>query len=100
MWQTIIRDGCWQGENHNRRKNGDIYPQWMTISTIHDDDGNIVNYFAIFSDISVIKKSQDELNYLAHHDHLTGFANRLLFNARLDHALQLAGREKKKSPCC
>ena len=96
MWQTIIRDGCWQGENHNRRKNGDIYPQWMTISTIHDDDGNIVNYFAIFSDISVIKKSQDELNYLAHHDHLTGFANRLLFNARLDHALKQADREKEK----
>jgi diguanylate cyclase (GGDEF)-like protein/PAS domain S-box-containing protein len=96
MWQTINREGFWQGEIYNRRKNGDIYPQWMTISIIRDDDGKVLNYFAIFSDISVIKKSQEELNYLAHHDYLTGFANRLLFNARLEHALEQAVRNNDK----
>ena len=96
LWDSIQRYGTWQGEIYNRRKNGEIYPEWMAISTIHDDQGTTLNYFAIFSDISAIKKSQEELNRLAHYDHLTGLANRLLFNTRLEHAIEQADRDNEK----
>jgi diguanylate cyclase (GGDEF)-like protein/PAS domain S-box-containing protein len=96
IWDSIKVFGTWQGEIFNRRKNGEIYPEWLSISTIHDDQGNLLNYFAIFSDISHIKKSQEELNRLAHYDHLTGLANRLLLNARLEHAIEQADRNNEK----
>lgn len=96
LWESINTSGHWQGEIYNRRKNGELYPEWMAISTIHDDQGKVVNYFAIFSDISVIKKSQQELDRLAHYDHLTGTANRLLFNVRLEHAIEQADRDNEK----
>ncbi len=96
LWESINESGHWQGEIYNRRKNGELYPEWMAISTIHDDQGKVLNYFAIFSDISVIKKSQQELDRLAHYDHLTGVANRLLFNVRLEHAIEQADRNNEK----
>ncbi len=96
MWHTIDSTGHWQGEMINRRKNGEVYPQWMTVNTIHDPDANIMNYICIFSDITHIKKSQEKLDYLAHHDHLTGLANRLLFNARLEHSIERAARDNEQ----
>jgi diguanylate cyclase (GGDEF)-like protein/PAS domain S-box-containing protein len=96
LWDSINTSGHWQGEIFNRRKNGELYPEWMAISTIHDEQGKVLNYFAIFSDISVIKKSQQELDRLAHYDHLTGAANRLLFNVRLEFAIEQADRNHTK----
>jgi len=86
--------GYWQGEITHRKKNGDTCPLWVSISTIYEDDKKAVNYVAMFSDISSIKQSQEKLEFLAHHDHLTGFANRLLFNARLEHAIDQAHRNR------
>lgn len=62
----------------NRKKNGEIYPEWLNISIVKDSSGNILNYVAIFSDITKIKKSNERIEYLAHHDPLTNLPNRLL----------------------
>jgi diguanylate cyclase (GGDEF)-like protein/PAS domain S-box-containing protein len=96
VWASMRRKGQWRGEIWNRRKNGDVYPAWMTINAIRNDQGETVNYVTVLSDISVIKESQERLDHLAHHDALTNLPNRLLFNARLRHALQHAHRHKRK----
>lgn len=93
MWESINDLGYWRGEIWNRRKNGEIYPEFLTINTVHDDDGNLINYIAAFTDISTIRESQERLQHLAHHDALTDLPNKLLFNARIEHALHRARRE-------
>ncbi|WP_350613831.1 phosphodiesterase DibA [Pseudomonas sp. HY7a-MNA-CIBAN-0227] len=95
MFQTLGRDGEWSGEIWNRRKSGEIYPQWQTIRVIHDDHGRISHYVAVFSDISAIKHSEHELAHLAHHDPLTDLPNRLLFTDRAEQALASAQTHKR-----
>lgn len=94
IFKCVSIDGYWQGEIWNRRKNGDIYPEWLTISPVLDDDGTLVNYVGTFSDISRIKQSEAMLEHLAHHDPLTGLPNRLLLLSRLEHAI---GRSRRFS---
>jgi diguanylate cyclase (GGDEF)-like protein/PAS domain S-box-containing protein len=96
VWDALRTKGQWRGEIWNRRKNGDVYPAWMNVNAIRNDRGETINYATIFSDISVIKESQEKLDHLAHHDPLTDLPNRLLFNARLRHALQHAHRHKRR----
>ncbi|OOZ35864.1 PAS domain S-box protein [Solemya velesiana gill symbiont] len=96
MWNSLNATGRWQGEIWNRRKNGEVYPEWLTISSVNDQQGKLQNYVGVFADITTIKRSQGELEYLAHHDPLTDLPNRLLFNARLKHAFERAQREKHK----
>jgi len=93
LWNSITQTGSWSGEIWNRRKNGEIYPEWLTISGVTDGAGKLTNYVGVFSDISQIKQSEAERERLAHFDPLTGLPNRLLFNARLDHAIQRAERD-------
>ncbi|NIL20663.1 phosphodiesterase DibA [Pseudomonas sp. AN3A02] len=95
MFQTLERDGEWSGEIWNRRKSGEIYPQWQTIRVIRDDQGQISHYVAVFSDISAIKHSEHELAHLAHHDPLTDLPNRLLFTDRAEQALASAQVHKR-----
>jgi len=92
MWAEIDTAGHWQGEIWNRRKSGEIYPEWLTISAVCDNTGKVQNYIGVFSDISDIKRSAAELERLAHYDTLTGLANRLLLGAQLQHALERAAR--------
>ncbi|MEJ2591139.1 MAG: diguanylate cyclase [Candidatus Thiodiazotropha sp.] len=94
--KSLDAHGHWQGEFHGRRKNGDSYPAWGTIDAVHDEDGHLVNYICLFSDITTIKDSQRNLHFLAHHDPLTGLANRLLFWARLEQSIQHARRHQKR----
>jgi len=94
MWSELSDHGRWQGEIWNRRKNGDIYPEWLSISRIDDREGNTFNYVAVFSDISSLKESEQKFYHLAHHDPLTGLPNRLLMTARLEHAL----KQSKRNP--
>ncbi|MBK5440910.1 EAL domain-containing protein [Pseudomonas sp. TH32] len=95
MFQTLERDGEWSGEIWNRRKSGEIYPQWQTIRVIRDEQCNISHYVAVFSDISAIKHSEHELAHLAHHDPLTDLPNRLLFTDRAEQALASAQIHKR-----
>jgi diguanylate cyclase (GGDEF)-like protein/PAS domain S-box-containing protein len=96
MWSSIKESRYWQGEIWNRRKNGQIYAEWLTISTVFDLSGNITNYIAVFSDISQMKESEQKLKQLAHYDSLTGLPNRLLMHARLVHALERTQRKDSK----
>lgn len=96
MWASILENGHWQGEIWNRRKNGEIFPQLLTISTVEDNTGAAKNYVGVMTDISKIKQSEANLQRLAHYDPLTGLPNRLLIQSRLDHALTHASREKSQ----
>jgi diguanylate cyclase (GGDEF)-like protein/PAS domain S-box-containing protein len=92
MWQTILATGSWEGEIWNRHKNGQIVPTWLSISSVRDARGEVVNYVSVFSDISRIKQTEAKLEEMAHYDLLTGLPNRLLFQSRLTHALDVAKR--------
>ncbi|MFA5083096.1 MAG: EAL domain-containing protein, partial [Hydrogenophilaceae bacterium] len=93
IWKSIEQTGAWSGEIMNRRKNGEVYPEWLTISSVKDNAGKLSNYVGVFADISQIKQFQDKLEHLAHYDPLTDLPNRLLLSARLDHAIERTGRE-------
>lgn len=95
MFQSLERTGEWSGEIWNRRKSGEIYPQWQTIRVIHDDQRHVSHYVAVFSDITAIKDSEYELAHLAHHDPLTDLPNRLLFTDRAEQALASAQVHKR-----
>ncbi|MFC3945490.1 GGDEF domain-containing protein [Pseudomonas gingeri NCPPB 3146 = LMG 5327] len=95
VYQALEGSGEWSGEIWNRRKSGEIYPQWQTIRAIRDDQGQLSHYVAVFSDISAIKDSQYELSQLAHYDPLTGLPNRLLFSDRAAQALASAQVHKR-----
>ncbi|EGV52297.1 EAL domain-containing protein [Candidatus Endoriftia persephone] len=92
MWSTIRQRGRWQGEIRNRNRDGDIFPAWLTISSVKDDQGEVTNYVGIFSDISPLKHSLEQIEHLANHDPLTGLPNRLLFLDRLKVAVRQARR--------
>jgi diguanylate cyclase (GGDEF)-like protein/PAS domain S-box-containing protein len=87
LWESLQSSGYWQGELWNRRKNGEAYAEWLTISVILDTKNKVKNYIAVFADITSSKIAHDEFEFLAHHDPLTKLPNRLLFNARLTHSL-------------
>ncbi|MFB9279560.1 EAL domain-containing protein [Cohnella cellulosilytica] len=80
MWERIHSTGHWEGEIWNRRKNGEIYPEWLSITTLRDEHGRITNYLGMFTDITERKQSEEHLKYLAHFDKLTGLPNRTLLH--------------------
>jgi two-component system CheB/CheR fusion protein len=96
MWQAIDEHGWWQGEIWNRRKDGDIYPEWLTINAVHDAEGKVINYIGIFTDVTLIKDSQRRIEFLATHDELTGLPNRTLF---LDRIQQTIARAQRQGQC-
>ncbi|BAF71424.1 diguanylate cyclase domain-containing protein [Sulfurovum sp. NBC37-1] len=95
MWRRITDSGYWQGEITNRKKNGEIYIEWLTINTIRDAEENIEQYIGIFSDVTHQRKDAHDQAYLATHDPLTGLSNRLVLNDRLEHAIEHAKRFDK-----
>lgn len=90
MWAVLQREGIWSGEIWNRRKSGEVYPQWQHLRCIRDDEGQISHYVAVFSDLSALKRSRAELDRLAHFDPLVELPNRLLFTERAQNDLQRA----------
>jgi len=96
MWKSLSSNGFWQGEIWNRRKNGEVYPEWLTINCVDDDQGNVAHYVGVFTDISQIKDSQRKIEFLATHDTLTSLPNRTLFHDRLRHALAQARRRSSR----
>ena len=92
MWQKIEEEGYWQGEITNRKKNGEIYIEWLSINAIIDTQGKTEKYIGIFSDVTHQRKNAQNHAYLATHDPLTGLSNRLLLCDRLEHAIAHAKR--------
>ena len=93
LQQALEKRGSWSGEVWNRRKNGEIYPQWQSIRSVFDENGLTSHYVAVFSDISALKRSQSELDHMAHYDPLCQLPNRLLFSERTRQALERCQRE-------
>ncbi len=96
MWHELNENGSWRGEIWNRRKNGEIFPEWLTITAIRDEDGKILRMIGIFSDITQRKMTEEHLKHLAHHDVLTALPNRTLYLDRLGQQIRLAKREGKE----
>ncbi|MBK1722606.1 bifunctional diguanylate cyclase/phosphodiesterase [Thiocystis violacea] len=96
MHETLTRTGQWRGEIWNRHKDGHVYPALLNISAVPDSAGEPTHYVGVFSDISQLKQSEERLDYLAHHDPLTGLPNRSLFQQRLESCLQRAKRYKRQ----
>ncbi|NMG77057.1 bifunctional diguanylate cyclase/phosphodiesterase [Aromatoleum diolicum] len=96
MWAALKARGEWEGEIWNRRRSGEIYPQWLTISAVRGERGNIVEYVALFSDITERKQHEDAIWRQANFDALTGLANRSLLHDRLGQVLAQARRSGRK----
>ena len=90
MWAALLDTGHWQGEIWNRRKNGEIFPEHMSLSAVRDPAGEITHYVCMFTDISEEKAQQRRLEFLAHNDALTGLSNRSWFGHQLEQAVQEA----------
>ena len=96
LWAELKKNGSWKGEIWNRKKNGEIYPEWLNLSVVKDSNGKVLNYVALFSDITKIKNSNARIEYLAHHDPLTNLPNRLLLKARLNKSIEKSNDLKRK----
>ncbi|QSA95663.1 EAL domain-containing protein [Methylococcus sp. EFPC2] len=94
--QVLDESGIWSGEMWNRRKDGEIFPQWLTIRAVTDSHGVVAHYVGVYADISQVKQSEERLAFLTQHDALTGLPNRLLFQAHLQHGIQQARQEDRQ----
>lgn len=92
MWDSLDHSGGWRGEIWNKRKDGSIYPELLTISRVSGEHGKSSGFVGVFADITALKATEEQLTHLAHHDSLTGLPNRLLLNARLDQSILHAER--------
>lgn len=94
LWDSLEETGRWQGEVWNRRKNGEIYPEWLSIAVVCNSVGDAQHYVAIFTDITQRKRDEARIRYQANYDALTGLPNRNLFMDRLWQTVAVARREK------
>jgi len=93
MWKRITRSGSWRGEIWNRRKNGEIYPIYLSITAVKGDDGSVSHYVGTFTDTTERKAAAEKIEFLAFHDPLTDLPNRTLLRDRVEQALLRAARE-------
>ncbi|MFI3196069.1 MAG: PAS domain S-box protein [Methylococcaceae bacterium] len=100
MWKTIHDQGSWSGELWNRKKSGEVYAVLLTVSTITNENNEIIHYLAISSDITYIKEHQQQLESIAHHDALTGLPNRLLLADRMQQSIAQAQRNNEMLCVC
>ncbi len=100
VWASLQTHGFWSGEIWNHRKNGELFAQLLSISTVRDDTGAVQHYVGVFSDISQLKAHEAELDRVAHFDPLTGTANRRLLTDRLDQSIARANRSDKSLAVC
>ena len=95
MWRELVDNGHWQGEIWNRRKDGGIFPEWLSIVAVHDETGRTTHYIGVFTDISERKQSEARIQHMAHHDVLTGLPNRLLLEDRVSQAMLKSKRSSR-----
>jgi diguanylate cyclase (GGDEF)-like protein/PAS domain S-box-containing protein len=93
FWASILDTGSWSGEMINRKKNGQLYPQWVTVSAVRDDSGATLSFIAVFSDLARLIEAERKLSDLANHDTLTALPNRRLLDDRAEQALAAARRD-------
>ena len=93
MWKTLLAEGAWQGEIWNRRKNGEAYPEWLSITAVKGPGGQVTHYVGTFTDITLRKTAEDEIKQLAFFDYLTRLPNRRLMLDRLTQALNSSARQ-------
>ncbi len=94
LWDNLLATGHWQGEIWNRRKDGEIYPEWLSISLVRNDAGQIINHISIFSDMTERKAITANLEFLAHYDSLTHVPNRVMLENLVQQSLAVAGRNR------
>ncbi|MGR9044928.1 MAG: EAL domain-containing protein [Gammaproteobacteria bacterium] len=95
LWRDLKQKGHWQGEVINRRKNGELYPQWLSFSAIRDQDGRITHHVGILSDLTEHKAAEERIQFLSNFDPLTGLPNRALLRDRTELALASARRKRQ-----
>jgi diguanylate cyclase (GGDEF)-like protein/PAS domain S-box-containing protein len=96
MWESLHKTGEWHGEIENRRKDGELYPEWLNISVVRQPDGSISNYVAVFSDLTNRKEIENRILFLSHFDTLTALPNRTHFHDQLQRAITVDnGRHTK-----
>lgn len=100
MWRDILQNGTWAGEVWNRKKSGEVYPEWLTITSIADENGSTTHYVGISSDITVLKQHEKQLERIAHYDALTGIPNRSLLGDRMKQAIARTAREQNMMAVC
>lgn len=93
IFRSLDESSHWQGQIWNRRKSGELYPDLLNVSVVRNSAGEPTHYVGVASDVSELKRSEEKLLHLAHHDALTDLPNRLLLESRLLHAIELAQRE-------
>lgn len=96
LWKQLLEQGVWQGEITNRRKSGEAYPEWLSISSVRDKSGQLAGYFGKFHDLSRLHESEKRLSQLAYYDVLTGLPNRHLFLDRLRMGITQARRANRR----
>ncbi|MGY4879438.1 EAL domain-containing protein [Vreelandella aquamarina] len=96
LWSRVAEKGSWEGEIWNRRKNGQVFPEWLTISAVKDNEDRLTHYVATLSDISERKTAEQEIHQLAFYDPLTGLANRRLFLDRMEATIKDIERQSKQ----
>ena len=99
MWKQIREQGYWTGEIWNTRKSGEVYPEWLTISTVKNCDGEINHYAAVFDDITTLIEQKEKIHFLAYHDHLTNLPNRLTIQERLKELMSEQSRQGGNVVC-
>jgi diguanylate cyclase (GGDEF) domain len=96
MWKSILSVGAWQGEIWDRRKNGEIYPKWLSITAVKGSDGVVSHYVGTHTDITERKAAEEQIKLLAFYDPLTRLPNRRLLQERLKHGINVERRDGKQ----
>jgi diguanylate cyclase (GGDEF)-like protein/PAS domain S-box-containing protein len=93
MWQCLQDNGRWDGEIWNRNKLGEIYPEWLSLTVVRDEKGDVIEHIAVFSDITRRKRDEEKIRWQANYDPVTGLPNRILFQERLSASISSSHRE-------
>ena len=96
LWGSLKREGFWQGEIWNRRKDGQVFIAYESISAVYDSDGRPVHYVSVFNDITELRRKEEHIQHMAYHDALTGLPNRVLFVERLEQGIRQARRHRDR----
>lgn len=93
MWSELRNKGRWHGEIWNRRKDGKVFPEWLSIVAVHDEQDRITHYIGVFTDVSEHKRNEAKINHMASHDALTGLPNRVLLEERIGEGVKASKRK-------